>query len=134
MRFKNGLALFGRTNCQHTWNVASFHSPHSLTWSWVLSWHFHQTGWAQWWPLFWWYQTNHGPHWGLRLPGIGYISWQQQRPMWYRDLYLRKRDELEAVKHERNAFERQVPRRPTERKLDLVPTPSAPLNAGKETQ
>ena len=108
MRFKNGLALFQKTNSPWHWNIASFHSPHSLTWSWILSFSVFKSDEGRWWPLFWSYRTNQGPHWGLRFPPFGLLTWQQQQPMWYRDLFIRRRDEAERLRSERNALERTI--------------------------
>lgn len=93
MRFRNGLALFTKTNSRRLWNIASYHSPHSLTWRWLIA--FSLGGWEarRLWPIWMPYRTNYGLQWVIRLPWIGILRWGQQRPMWYRDLYMRMRDE-----------------------------------------
>lgn len=35
-----GLKFFSRTSARQTFNLASFHSPHSLTWRWIVSFSF----------------------------------------------------------------------------------------------
>lgn len=32
-----GLKFFSRTNDPYLWNLASYHDPKSITWSWILS-------------------------------------------------------------------------------------------------
>lgn len=92
-----GLSLFKRTNCKRTWNIASFHSPHSLTWSWILGFSKFGSDEARVWPLFYSYRDNNGLQWGLRVPFVGFIRWSRQREMWYRDLYRDLRDEHDGV-------------------------------------
>lgn len=88
-----GLKFFTRTSSSRLFNIAAYHSPHSLTWSWVLSFSFER----QVRPLWYGYRTNGGYHCGLRIPLVGVFMWQKQRPMWYRDLYQRKRDEADGL-------------------------------------
>lgn len=93
MRFGNGLALLSRTNSKGHWNLASFHSPHSLTWRWILSFSRFRSDEARILPLWWLTPSNQGARWGFRIPFVGVVSYQTQRPMWYRELYMRRRDE-----------------------------------------
>lgn len=93
----NGLAFFRKTSSLTTWNLASFHSPHSLTWSWILS--FSRDGYSErrFWPLIMPYRSNQGMQCVIRLPFIGLIQWHRQQPMWFRDLYRRLRDEQDGL-------------------------------------
>jgi hypothetical protein len=103
-------------------DVASWHSPHSLTWSWILT-----IAWAV--PAYvkpHWQWSSVGPHkfrgfsvgslinahamrnnngwqWGFALLGLS-LHWAHQYPMWFRDLYWkRERDRRERQKFERRA-------------------------------
>jgi hypothetical protein len=80
--------------------LASWHSPHSMTWRWLLA--FRRFKGDEWraWPLWWSYRDNNGLQWGARLPWWGILGFSQQRPMWYRDLYHRKRDEVDNLRDE----------------------------------
>lgn len=104
MQFKNGLALFSRTNSPGHWNIASWHSPHSMTWRWTLTFSLFHGDDARVRPLWWSLSLNSGPRWGFRIPFVGMVSCQSQQPMWYRDLYRRLQDNLER--------ERYQPRKP----------------------
>lgn len=109
MRFRTGLSLFQRTSQRGCWNIASFHSPHSLTWRWILSFSLFRADEARVRPLWWRYITNGGPHWGIRIPFLGLLTWQQQIPMWYRDLYQRLRDERDFPQRDQNYTPPQLP-------------------------
>lgn len=92
-----GLSFFKRTNCQRTWNIASFHSPHSLTWSWVLGFSKFGSDEARVGPLLYSYRDNHGLEWSLRIPFVGFIHWHRQHEMWFRDLFYRQlRNDLDG--------------------------------------
>lgn len=93
-----GLTLFGRTNSKGTWTIAAFHSPHSLTWRWLLSFSLFRGDESRLWPLWAPYRANGGLQWVLRLPFLGMLRWSQQRPMWYRDLFMRVRDEQDRLR------------------------------------
>jgi hypothetical protein len=86
------LRLLNRTSDRHTINLASWHSKHSLTWSWILSFSFFRPSEARVLPLFYTYMTNQGRQWGLRIPFIGAFRWHRQQPMFYRDMWQRDRD------------------------------------------
>jgi hypothetical protein len=88
-----GLEFFVKTNSARIWNIASYHSPHSLTWRWILSFSLHRSDEHRVWPIFAPWRDNNGLQWMLRIPFVGYFSWKQQRPMWFRDLYRDARDE-----------------------------------------
>lgn len=96
----NGLRFFTRTSQQRCWNVASYHSPHSLTWSWVVSLSLFRGDEARVWPLWFSYRTNDGLQWGFRIPWLGIVQWHRQRPVYYRDLYHRQRDEQDREKYQ----------------------------------
>lgn len=100
MRFRSGLSMFNRTNSRGLWNIAAFHSPHSLTWRWILSFGLFRNDEGRVWPLW----GHHGSYWMLRLPFIGILSFQTQRPMWYRDLYRRRRDEDDEARYAESSW------------------------------
>lgn len=94
-----GLRLFSRTSDRHCWSLASWHSPHSMTWRWSLSFHrFKSDEWRVR-PLWWGYIANMGGlQWGFRIPWIGMVTFHKQHPMWYRDLYRKMRDESTSLR------------------------------------
>jgi len=110
MRFKNGLALFQRTSAKRTVNIASFHSPHSLTWTWILSFNFLERGSGEHkvWPLY--AVSKHSKQWMLRVPFVGYFMWHRQEPMWYRDLFAKARDREDDMASELRKAARIVDR------------------------
>lgn len=92
-----GLALFQKTNCKRLWNIASYHSPHSLTWRWVFSF---SLGWQEsrrWWPLVMWDRHNTGTLTLVRIPWVGMFRLSTQRPIWYRDLHQSQREERDRL-------------------------------------
>jgi hypothetical protein len=95
-----GLALFRRTNVPGHWNLASYHSPHSITWSWILSYSLWKRGEAEFTPWFARFGTNSGLIWHVRLPLLGTLRWSRQREMYYRDMWERRRDQDDAEKRE----------------------------------
>lgn len=114
MRFKNGLALFSRTSGRRHWNIASFHSPHSMTWHWILSFGLPQPGSGRWLHFARW-KTNCGPQWLLQVAKCS-LQWHVQQPMWYRDCYYRLRDKMDA----RLGDDRPLPH--------TMPPPNSPFN------
>src|SRR5690242_3536459 len=90
-----GLALLRRTNDRRCWNIASWHSPHSLTWSWILSLSFPRAGEGRW-LHYSGYRSNVGYQWCLQVARVA-LRWHRQRPMWYRDMWQRRRDELDGI-------------------------------------
>lgn len=113
-----GLALFKRTNSKGNWNLASYHSPHSLTWSWILSFSLYRGDEAKVWPIWMPHRTNVGFQWAVRFPFIGILRMHRQRPMWFRDMYRRSEGERERLKDELRA----VPRQPTPPRSPFKPT------------
>lgn len=75
----NGLSFFRRTNDRHTVNLASYHDPRSITWSWVLSFSTFKPGEGRIWPLFWFDFLGRG--FAARIPGVGFLCWQTQEKM-----------------------------------------------------
>ncbi|MGI6855002.1 hypothetical protein [Mesorhizobium sp. 1B3] len=94
-----GFAAFRRTSGKRSWNIASYHSPHSLTWRWL----FHVSTGAR---VLWWpyvnvdsngtgfcmgiasvhvYRTAVGWQFAGSILGLAF-HFQQQRPMWFRDM------------------------------------------------
>jgi hypothetical protein len=90
-----GLKLFTRTSGRRCWNIASFHSPHSLTWSWILSLSLPRGDEGRWLHFARW-QTNQGRQWCLQIARCG-LQWHRQRPMWFRDCYYRLRDKQDGL-------------------------------------
>lgn len=113
-----GLSLLRRTSNRRTINLASWHSPHSLTWSWILSASWSLPSYER--PVWNWSRVgphrfygarvgsiasvylcrdNGGRQWGLCLLGAR-LNWSRQRPMWFRDLYRRQCDEQYGLSKE----------------------------------
>lgn len=88
-----GLKFFTKTSNKNSWSIASFHSPHSLTWRWLLHFSIFTRDGRRAWPLFSSYNTNNAIRLYVTIPLIGVFNFQTQQPMWYRDLYTRLRDE-----------------------------------------
>lgn len=116
-----GFASFRRTSGKRSWNLASYHSPHSLTWRWLahlsVGSMFSRPG------IF--IEPRLSAHFGFESPFVGFgynigfggahaytnnFGWQfsawllglhlmfsQQRPIWYRDIYHRARDEADQL-------------------------------------
>ena len=121
MRF-GPLTLFQRTSSDKTINLASWHSPHSLTWRWIMSLRRHQLMWPK--PFarrdsvgfgagigtllsFWAYKDNSGWQWGLCALWHG-LHFGQQRPMWFKDMCRRSWDECEELKRENRKLRRDI--------------------------
>ena len=84
-------------------NIASWHSRHSLTWSWILSARRHPSDGSQWRLWFSTWKNNDGRQWWLGLPFVG-IQWHRQKPMWFRDVMRSQSDRHRE--DEREAFDR----------------------------
>lgn len=91
-----GLKFFTKTSQVRTWVIASYHSPHSLTWSWCLDFHLFSKGERVIRRSLYFAYRNHPStlQWGVVIPFIGLIYWNRQQPMWYRDLWRRQNDEI----------------------------------------
>lgn len=99
-----GLQFFTRTSDAHRINLASWHSPHSLTWRWLIAWsRFKGDERRAHWRMLWWSRGNTGFQWSLIIPWVGRLNGQTQHPMWYRDLYMRLRDEKDHDRYERSS-------------------------------
>lgn len=96
-----GLKFFRRTSGPGSWNLASYHSPHSMTWRWLIGFTRFRGDEARVRPLWWSYRDNGGLQWGFRVPWIGVVRFSQQRPMWFRDLYTRLQDRLHEERFEK---------------------------------
>lgn len=109
-----GLSLFKRTSCRRTFNLATFHSPHSLTWSWILSLRRQEVMWPRPYAMrnsvgfgagfgqligFHVYRTNGGWQWSVSLLWLA-LCWSKQRPMWFRDMVQRAWDEKSQADNE----------------------------------
>lgn len=104
------LTLFSRCS-DNSLSIASWHSPHSLTWRWSIHLSHHKV--LAWKPYAFMYKNHHHRGFGGgfgRLLWIGInrdnngwqgsaaalwweLSFYQQAPMWYRDIYRSMRDE-----------------------------------------
>lgn len=115
-----GFSVFCRTSSQRTWNLAAYHSPHSLTWRWLVSLslgrvfskpgiHLDRKS-RNFWPSpfvgFGFnvgfagahaYTNNYGWQFGAWVLGV-HIGFTQQAPMWYRDLYRQARDASDGLR------------------------------------
>jgi len=91
-----GLKFFSRTSGKGCWNLASFHSPHSMTWSWILSFSLPRSRDEGRWLYFSHYRSNVGLEWSLQVARTC-LRWHRQRPMWYRDCYMRLRDKQDGL-------------------------------------
>lgn len=75
-----GLRLFSRTNKPSCINLASYHDPRSLTWSWLLSWTFATADERR--ALLRFNRFEYGQHkWSLSLLWLGRFSWASQGKM-----------------------------------------------------
>lgn len=98
--FINGLKFFTKTNDPTRTIIASWHSPHSLTWRWIVSWARFKAGERRaHWRIWWWSPNNTGVQWMLLIPWVGRIDGQTQRPIWYRTLYTRLQDERDTERY-----------------------------------
>jgi hypothetical protein len=76
----NGVQFFSKTNVPTSWNLASYHDPRSITWSWLLSFSLFRADEGRVWPLFW----RYGDGWTARLPFVGFLRWRTQHKMFPR--------------------------------------------------
>jgi hypothetical protein len=90
MRFKNGLTIWERTSSRDVWNIAAHHPPHSMTWTWILSFGLPRRGEGRW--FYFGYAPGQGQRWHLQFFKFS-LHWHRQEPMWYRDLYNRLSEE-----------------------------------------
>lgn len=117
-----GFSFLSRTSSKSTFNVASWHSPHSLTWRWILSlrrhsvmlpkpfMHRNSIGWGIGLGTllsFTVYRDNNGwqPEVCILWHGV-HLS--QQRPMWFKDMCRRAWDEAEEDKRHIRKLEREL--------------------------
>jgi hypothetical protein len=116
------LTIFSRTSDRKTINVASWHSPHSLTWRWILSLRRHQITWPKPFMLrnklgfgmgfgtllsFNTYRTNGGVQWQVSAFWCG-LDFSQQQPMWFKDMARDSWNEEERLKHENYLLRQEV--------------------------
>ena len=116
------LKLLSRTSSDKTINLASWHSPHSLTWRWVMSLRRHPFAWPK--PhaqrnsvgfgaglgtlmSFRAYRTNGGWQWGICAFWHG-LHFSQQRPMWFKDMIQRAWDERDQANRDLRKAEREM--------------------------
>lgn len=93
MQFKNGLSVFTRCSGVGAFNIIAFHSPHSMTWSWLLSFNLPRPGEGRW--FYFSRKTLGQEKWILQIARLR-LGWSTQEPMWYRDMYWRLHEEREA--------------------------------------
>jgi len=105
-----GLSLFTKTNSRGLFNLAAYHSPHSLTWSWIVSVKFDGV-WRRpsGWPRFgvWAHRDNQGLQVSVTLPFMVF-SRHVQEPMWYRNLFARARDREDALEEQNRKLRRAL--------------------------
>ena len=107
-----GLSLFVRLpTSRGSWNIAAWHSRHSLTWRWIV--HLSRQPFGAPRPYAFWRggnlalglgqligtnftHTNTGWRFRVALFWIG-LELLTQRPMWFCDLYRRERDERDRL-------------------------------------
>lgn len=116
------LSLLSRTSDRKTINIASWHSPHSLTWRWIMSLRRHPFAWPK--PharmntvgfgaglgtllSFHAYRTNGGWQWGASVFWHG-LHFSQQRPMWFKDMFDRVRDERDQAHRDLRRAKREI--------------------------
>ncbi|WP_421359993.1 hypothetical protein [Agrobacterium rosae] len=131
-----GLALMRKTSSKGLFNLASFHSPHSLTWSWILSLRFSERIGFK--PHFrkaggslcvgfgnvlsaYAYKSNSGLEWQINVLTVG-LHYSPQQPMWFRDMFWRADDEREALRRRVRQLERQVEAMPPSAKASSQPS------------
>lgn len=93
-----GLDFFRRCH-PGFWNIVSWHSPHSMTWRWILSFSRRHKEEPYVWPILMTHRTNGGLQWTLRIPLVGLLMFTQQKPMWFRDLWQRAAAERDELKY-----------------------------------
>lgn len=98
------LGIWQRTNSPGVIDLISWHSRHSLTWSWFVSFSRFRADEARVRPLWGGFRHNCGGQWFLRVPYCGLLTLHRQQPMWYRDMMDNQRDRHRE--DEREAFER----------------------------
>ncbi|PRD42112.1 hypothetical protein C5748_18350 [Phyllobacterium phragmitis] len=126
-----GFAAFKRTSGKRSWNIASYHSPHSLTWRWLIGLSLGSVGSR---PRLYMTPSHHYP--GMKNPFVAFAfnvgfagasastnnyGWQfgawmlgvhlnfsQQRPMWYRDMIQRAWNEKDDAAREASRLRQGV--------------------------
>lgn len=76
----NGLKFFSRTNDRRWWNIASYHDPLSITWSWILSFGTRKPDEPRIWYFFHAHRGYQGLRWDLCLMNFR-LTWQTQQKM-----------------------------------------------------
>lgn len=86
-----GLKLFSQTSDRYTFNLAAFHSPHSLTWSWIVAFTRPRCPDEGRWLGAWTYKNNGGRQFGFQIMRCQ-LTFRRQRPMFYRTLWQRENE------------------------------------------
>ena len=92
----NGLKFFSRPSGKCYWDIASYHSPHSMTWSWILSFNLPRSRDEGRWLYFSRHRNNAGMEGSLQVARMC-LRWHRQRPIWYRDCYKLLRDKQDGL-------------------------------------
>ena len=84
MKF-GSLSILTKTNDPYTRIVVAWHNPKSITWLWALSFHKFKADEKR--SGFAWSSSPHncGRNSSFRVPFIGLIYFNQQKPMWRKD-------------------------------------------------
>lgn len=82
-----GMEFFSRTSSEDVFNLASYHSPHSITWRWIISFSRRDIKTKR--PWFFKYKSNTGITAGFKIPFLGDIYLKTQKSDWYKDAYNR---------------------------------------------
>lgn len=106
------LSLLNPTSSRKVFNIAGWHSRHSLTWSWVLAIALQFMAWPK--PFAYWSKTGFGlglgqmlsfalltksQGWDLSISFLWLrLTLMRQREMWFADLYRRARDEADGLR------------------------------------
>lgn len=88
-----GFSLFSRTSSKHSFNIASWHNPKSLTWRWIISVSF--TGWRRYVRLGV-HRIGAWPGCVLYLPFTS-LHLHVQRNMWLADIEARRVERARAA-------------------------------------
>lgn len=104
------LKLLAPTNSKQTFNLAAYHSRHSLTWSWILSLSF-SGAWRK--PdgrlrlAFSPWKANTGGQWVLVVPFVA-LQWHRQHEMWFREMFYRAREREDALERQVSKLQRKL--------------------------
>lgn len=100
------LTLLAPTNSKRSFNLASYHSRHSLTWSWILSVVFSGT----WRKPNGWLRFGFGGYGQMRSLTLPFVAfhWHRQKEMWFRDMFHRAREREDALERQVSKLQRKL--------------------------